>query len=299
MFDGLNDAADPDFVSCDLPTDPGDVQRDDPGAGRGRLLPAADRVRRDREHVRQPRRARTPRQNLLGFGNAFAGRGMSLNDAIESPQPALREPAPRRAASSPTRRPSFAASSPSWATRRGSSPRSPTSRPSSSPTRRSRSRRSRPTPRRSRRRSPRARRRCGRRSTRSRASAPFLAELAELSSRLRPGVDQLRLALPSLNSAVEVGTPVLGATPDLNRDLRATLASSRRLIDQPETKLAFVSASTRRSTRRSRCCDWVVPAQTVCNYFNYWFTFLPVRLRPRPGRLQLPPGPDAGAARPH
>ncbi len=49
---------------------------------------------------------------------------------------------------------------------------------------------------------------------------PFLAEFAELSSRLRPGVQDLRVALPVLNSAIDVGTPVLARTPQMNRDLR-------------------------------------------------------------------------------
>src|SRR5262249_40674118 len=42
---------------------------------------------------------------------------------------------------------------------------------------------------------------------------PFLADFTELSRRLRPGVHQLRFALPSLNGAIQVGTPVLRRSP--------------------------------------------------------------------------------------
>ena len=67
---------------------------------------------------------------------------------------------------------------------------------------------------------------------------------------------------------------MLNQTPDLNRDLRATLTELRRLIDQPETKLSFVRLDQTLDEAKP-LLRWVVPAQTVCNYFNYWFTFLP------------------------
>lgn len=103
---------------------------------------------------------------------------------------------------------------------------------------------------------------------------PFLSEFAELSSRLRPGAQELRAALPTLNSAIDVGTPVLARTPRLNRDLRDVLVELRRLVDQPSTGVALNRLVDTLETGR-RLTEWVVPAQTVCNYFNYWFTFLP------------------------
>ena len=128
---------------------------------------------------------------------------------------------------------------------------------------------------------------------------PFLAELAELSRRLRPGVQQLRIALPSLNSAVQVGTPVLRRTPQLNRDLRQTLIELRRLVDQPTTKLALVRLDDTFDEAKP-LLRWVVPAQTVCNYFNYWFTYLPsgfdrdqVGQNFRQALTNAPPGPNA------
>ncbi len=108
----------------------------------------------------------------------------------------------------------------------------------------------------------------------------FLAEFAELASRLRPGVRDLQVALPSLNSAIRVGTPVLNRSVRAARDLRGVFIELRRLIDQPTTKLSLVRL---RETfdEANPLLEWVVPAQTVCNYFNYWFTYLPESLSDR------------------
>jgi ABC-type transporter Mla subunit MlaD len=108
----------------------------------------------------------------------------------------------------------------------------------------------------------------------------FLAEFTDLSERLRPGVRQLRLALPSLNSAVRIGTPVLRRTPVLNRRLRSVFAELNQLVRQPSTLLSLQRLE--RTFRRARpLASWVVPAQTVCNYWNYWTTFLPEHLTER------------------
>jgi ABC-type transporter Mla subunit MlaD len=129
---------------------------------------------------------------------------------------------------------------------------------------------------------------------------PFLAEFAELNRRLRPGVQDLRTALPVLNSAIDVGTPVLARTPPMNRRLRDVFIEANRLISQPSTA---VSLDRLRDTFDSarRFSEWVVPAQTVCNYWNYWFTFLPEALSERDqigynfrqALTNAPPGPMA------
>ena len=271
-FNGLNDAADPEFVSCDLPTDPETFSDSIPEqAEDGCFQPQTefDAI----ANTFDTKTRENARQNLLGFGNAFAGRGMSLNDAIEALNPLFENlrPVANVLADPSTQLRRFFAELGDTAriiapvsdqqaqlftnaaiafTAISSDPAALQETISEGPE----------TLRTAIDTLPRQR--------------PFLAELAELSSRLRPGVDQLRLALPSLNSAVEVGTPVLNQTPDLNRDLRATLTELRRLIDQPETKLSFVRLDQTLDEAKP-LLRWVVPAQTVCNYFNYWFTFLP------------------------
>jgi ABC-type transporter Mla subunit MlaD len=109
---------------------------------------------------------------------------------------------------------------------------------------------------------------------------PFLREFTTLSRLLRPGVSDLRVALPSLNQAIEVGTPVLRRTPRMNADLRGVFAELEDLVEQPTTKL-----SLQRLQELFKEADplvkWVVPAQTVCNYWNYWTTFIPEALSDR------------------
>ena len=59
------------------------------------------------------------------------------------------------------------------------------------------------------------------------------------SRRLRPGVQDLRVALPALNRAIDVGTPVLARTPAMNRDLRDVFVELDRLVKQESTAVTL------------------------------------------------------------
>ncbi len=109
---------------------------------------------------------------------------------------------------------------------------------------------------------------------------PFLTEFTELNSRLRPGVRQLRLALPSLNRAIEVGTPVLSRTVAANERLRGVFRQTLNLVEQPTTKSALVRLEETFDSAKP-LASWVTPAQTVCNYWNYMWTLLPEHLTER------------------
>ncbi len=237
------------------------------------------------------------RENLLGFGGAFAGRGASLNDAIEGLRPLVENlgPVSRVLADPSTQLERFIASLARTAEivapvsdeqaqfftnasiAFGAIARNPEALKetiSEGP----------PTldtaidtlPR----------------------QRPFLAEFAELASRLRPGVQDLRVALPVLNRAIDVGTPVLARTPQMNRDLRDVLVELDNLIKQESTVVTLQRLRDTFDSAR-RFSEWVVPAQTVCNYWNYWFTFLPEALSDRDqvgynfrqSFAQAPPGP--------
>jgi virulence factor Mce-like protein len=103
---------------------------------------------------------------------------------------------------------------------------------------------------------------------------PFLAEFAEVSRLLRPGVRELRLALPDLNQAVILGRNVLPRTVQMNRDLEDVLRRLAELVDDPST----LTSLTRLSDTFNLTADAgqkIVPYQTVCNYWNYWMTNLP------------------------
>jgi ABC-type transporter Mla subunit MlaD len=126
----------------------------------------------------------------------------------------------------------------------------------------------------------------------------FLSEFASLSEDLAPGVNQLRLALPDLNNAVEVGTPVLRRTPRMNKDLRKVFVQLEQLVEQPTTMITLKRLKETFG-KGTKFAKFVTPAQTVCNYWNYWFTMLPEHLTAedstgftqRVSLIATPPGP--------
>ena len=131
---------------------------------------------------------------------------------------------------------------------------------------------------------------------------PFLRDLATLARVLRPGVTDLRATLPVLNDALEVGTPVLRESPATNRRLRGVLAEVNRLVSQPSTRLSLQRLAETFEAAKP-LARFVVPAQTVCNYWNYWFTFTPNALSDRDQvgyafrqmLTEFPPGPEVDA----
>jgi hypothetical protein len=60
----------------------------------------------------------------------------------------------------------------------------------------------------------------------------------------------------------------------MNRDLRRAFRELLRVVEQPTTRVTLqrLGGLFREAEPLAR---WVVPAQTVCNYWNYWFTFTP------------------------
>jgi len=109
---------------------------------------------------------------------------------------------------------------------------------------------------------------------------PFLRDFTELASRLRPGIRDLRISLPSLNSALRVGTPVLSRTVAANRRLRRVFVALETLVDQRTTKSSLVRLEELFDNAKP-LAGYVVPAQTVCNYWNYMWTLLPEHLTER------------------
>jgi ABC-type transporter Mla subunit MlaD len=108
----------------------------------------------------------------------------------------------------------------------------------------------------------------------------FLREFARLSRLLRPGVRDLRISLPTLNSAIDVGTKVLPKTVGMNRDLQGVFQQLRQLVNQPTT-LVSLQRLEETFDEATPLAEHVAPVQTVCNYWNYWFTFLTEHLTDR------------------
>ena len=293
IFDGTNDSG---LAQCDIPLDPATFSETIPEESKDGCF--QEQTEFDAINNTFDNKTRlAARENLIGFGGAFAGRGASLNDAIEGLRPLVENLGPvSRVLSDPsTQLERFISSLAQTAeavapvaeqqaqffenaaiafeafTRdpealRETIAEGPATLDTAIDT------------------LPRQR--------------PFLAEFAELNSRLRPGVQDLRTALPVLNQAIDVGTPVLGRTPQMNRRLGDVFEELRRLVSQPSTSVALERLRETFDNAR-RFSEWVVPAQTVCNYFNYWFTFLPEGLSERSqagynfrqALTNAPPGP--------
>ena len=107
-------------------------------------------------------------------------------------------------------------------------------------------------------------------ATRSfRAQRPFLSEFADLSRRLRPAAQALPRALPRLNSAFRVGTPIVRRSVQLNEATSEVLQALRDLADNPNTLLGLKDLT---SLVRSAgpLFTYLNPFQSVCNYASYF-----------------------------
>ena len=107
-----------------------------------------------------------------------------------------------------------------------------------------------------------------------RAQRPFLVNFGDLSERLRPGVEALRGALPVLNEALVTGTPVLLDTPPVSADLGRVFESLDALVRQPQTLTTLLRLKTT-FNQAEPVARHLAPYQTVCNYFGYWTAYIP------------------------
>jgi len=102
---------------------------------------------------------------------------------------------------------------------------------------------------------------------------PFLADLASFARLLRPGVAELRAALPDLNQAVLIGSRVLPRTVQMNRDFQNVMERLNELVADPST-LTSLNRLGDTFNLADDAGQKIVPYQTTCDYFNYFFTFL-------------------------
>jgi ABC-type transporter Mla subunit MlaD len=109
---------------------------------------------------------------------------------------------------------------------------------------------------------------------------PFLRDFTTLSRELRPGISDLRPTLPVLNEAIKVGTPVLRHSVATNRKLRGVLRELNRLAERPSTKVTLTRLRDLFDTARP-LAEYATPVQTVCNYITYWMAMTPNALSDR------------------
>jgi virulence factor Mce-like protein len=110
-------------------------------------------------------------------------------------------------------------------------------------------------------------------TTSLRVQQPFLADLATFGHFMTPATASLRAALPTLNSAVEAGTRTLIKTPALNQKLQQFMSALKKLALDPGTNVG-VNALSHSGSTLNPMVRYLAPFQTVCNYWNYWWTFL-------------------------
>ncbi len=68
--------------------------------------------------------------------------------------------------------------------------------------------------------------------------------------------------------------------PPVNRRLRGVLRELNQLVSQATTRVTLMRLRQTFGEAKP-LAEYVVPAQTVCNYWTYWFTFLPGGLTDR------------------
>src|SRR5438132_98766 len=106
-----------------------------------------------------------------------------------------------------------------------------------------------------------------------RIQRPFIADFTDLSARLRPAAAILPSALPPLNAALRIGTPVLRRSVILNQNTTKVMGALDDLANDPNTLLALKDLS--QLTRSGApLFQYISPFQTVCNYATYFFNAL-------------------------
>ncbi len=100
---------------------------------------------------------------------------------------------------------------------------------------------------------------------------PFLREFAAFSEDFAVATHALRGALPDLNAAVDRGVPVQRAFVDTNQRLGKTLKAVDTLSSDPSTPLAL-RGLTATTTTLNPTLRFLGPYQTVCDYWNYFWT---------------------------
>ncbi len=273
VFDGLDDGS-----KCQLPTDPATFASNIPASARNGCFQKQTEFDAINDTF-DTRTRNNVRKNLVGYGDALAGRGASLNEAISKLRPLFTnlKPVSKVLASPDTQLRRFfealghtaeivapvavqnadffgnasvafaAISSDPAALQAAITEGVPVVTQGPGQLRRQR---------------------------------PFLTEFTELSRRLNPGVRQLRVAIPTLNDAITIGTPVLNQTPSMNHKLRGVMVQLKKLVQQPATKTSLQRLQETFDSA-TPLAKWVAPSQTVCNYWDYFWTMLPEHLSDR------------------
>ncbi len=102
---------------------------------------------------------------------------------------------------------------------------------------------------------------------------PFLADFTDLSRRLIPAAQVIPTAVPKLNEALLVGTPVQRQSVTLSNNTTGLFNALDTLAKDPNTLLALRDLRDTFGVSQP-LVNYVAPFQTVCNYANYFFNGL-------------------------
>ena len=99
---------------------------------------------------------------------------------------------------------------------------------------------------------------------------PFLRNTEALFRELRPGAAALRTSAPTIADALEVGARVLPRTPPFNRRLASLLDELQTFAEDPQVPIGL-DATTATLQSLEPTLAFITPAQTVCNYLTLFF----------------------------
>jgi ABC-type transporter Mla subunit MlaD len=99
---------------------------------------------------------------------------------------------------------------------------------------------------------------------------PFLRNTEGLFRELQPGAAALRTSAPTIADALEAGTDVLPRTPPFNRRLESLLQELQRFAEDPMVPRGLRGTTTALNSLNPTLA-FITPAQTVCNYATLWF----------------------------
>ena len=99
---------------------------------------------------------------------------------------------------------------------------------------------------------------------------PFLLNSERLFAELRPGARALRGAAPDLAAALVVGTPTLRRSVALNKRLEPLLRELQAFSEDPMVPRGLQALTGALKSLRPTL-DYLGPAQTKCNYIALWF----------------------------
>jgi phospholipid/cholesterol/gamma-HCH transport system substrate-binding protein len=99
---------------------------------------------------------------------------------------------------------------------------------------------------------------------------PFLANTEGLFRELQPGARALLTAAPDLADALELGTPALKRSPAFNRRLASLLTELQDFSEDPQVPRG-INRLTSTLRTLNPTLQYLAPAQTTCNYIALWF----------------------------